>query len=81
MRKVVGTLKPMTELEHWEARATEFGLLLHERQAVLAAAGMLSGAVACCIDVLERPTETAVLAVFAEACRRANAPGEMPVRG
>lgn len=70
----------MTELEQWEARATEFGLLLHERQAVLAAAGMLSGAVAACVASLERPTETAVLAVFAEACRRANAPGEVPIR-
>lgn len=81
MRKVVGTLKPMNELEQWEARATEFGLLSHERQAVLAAAGMLSGAVAGCIDVLERPTEGAVLAVFAEACRRAQLPGETPIRG
>lgn len=80
MRKVVGKLPRMTELEHWEARATEFGLLLHERQAVLAVAGMLSGAVAACVTSLERPTETAVLAVFAEACRRANAPGEIPIR-
>ena len=69
-----------TELEVWEQRAPDYGLLLHERQAVQATAGMLSGAVAACIDMLERPTEAAVLAVFNEACRRADAPGEMPIR-
>lgn len=69
----------MTELEQWEKRAPDFGLVLHERQAARAAVGMLAGAVAGCIDVLERPTEGAVLAVFAEACRRANAPGEVPI--
>jgi len=71
----------MTELKQWEKRAAKCGLLLHERQAMLATAGMLAGAVAACIDVLERPSEAAVLAVFAEACRRADAPGEMPIRG
>jgi len=70
----------MTELEQWEKRAPDFGLLLHERQAVLAAAGMLSGALAACVNVLERPTEAAVLAVFVEACRRAAAPAEIPIR-
>ncbi|HYG44029.1 MAG TPA: hypothetical protein VEA17_14000 [Bordetella sp.] len=70
-----------TDLEVWEQRAPDYGLLLHERQAMLATAGMLSGAVAACIDVLERPTEAAVLAVFAEACRRSEAPGEVGIRG
>jgi len=69
------------DLEVWEQRAAEFGLLLHERQAVQAAAGLLSGAVAACVAALERPTETAVLAVYAEACRRAQLPGETPIRG
>jgi len=69
-----------TDLEHWARRAPDYGLLEHERQALLAAAGMLSGAVAACVDILERPTEAAVLTVFAEACRRAQAPGETPIR-
>lgn len=69
-----------SDLDVWEQQAAECGLLLHERQAVRAAAGLLSGAVAACMDALERPTETAVLAVFAEACRRANAPGEVPIK-
>lgn len=68
------------DLDVWEQQAAEYGLLLHERQAVRATAGMLSGAVAACVTSLERPTETAVLAVFAEACRRANAPGEVSIR-
>lgn len=58
----------------------DYCLLPHERQAILAAAGMLAGGVAACIDVLERPTETAILAVFAEACRRSSTPGEIPIR-
>lgn len=69
-----------TELDLWARRAPDYGLLLHERQAVLAAAGMLSGALAACVDVLERPTEAAVLAVFDEACRRAATPSETPIR-
>ncbi|WP_407851122.1 hypothetical protein [Bordetella petrii] len=69
-----------TELDLWARRAPDYGLLVHERQAVLAAAGMMSGALAACVDVLERPTEAAVLAVFDEACRRAQAPGEASVR-
>jgi len=77
---MLGTLPAMTELEQWETRAPDYGLLLHERQAVRAAVGMLSGVVAGCIDVLERPTEHAVLTVFTEACRRADAPGEVPIR-
>jgi len=69
-----------TELEQWEKRAAGFGLLLHERQAMRAAAGMLNGAIATCVDALERPTETAVLTVFLEACRRAESPSETPIR-
>jgi len=69
-----------SDLDVWAKRAPDFGLLLHERQAVRAAVGMLSGAVAGCIDVLERPTEHAVLTVFTEACRRAHMPGETPIR-
>ncbi|MBV7482539.1 hypothetical protein [Bordetella sp. BOR01] len=70
----------MTELEQWEKRAPDYGLVLHERQALLATAGMLTGAVAACVHALERPTEHAVLTVFTEACRRADGPGEAPVR-
>jgi len=69
-----------TELDLWARRATDYGLLMHERQAVLAAAGMLSGALAACVDMLERPTEAAVLAVFDEVCRRAAGPAEAPIR-
>jgi len=70
----------MTELEQWEKRAPDYGLLVHERQAMLATAGMLSGAVAACVNAVERPAKAAVLAVFAEACRRAQAPSETPIR-
>jgi len=52
-----------SDLDVWEQQAAEGGLLLHERQAVRVAAGLLSGAVAACVAALERPTETAVLAV------------------
>jgi len=70
-----------TELDQWRRRASGYGLLQHERQALEASAGMLSGALAACVDILERPSEAAVLAIFAEACRRAAIPSEVPLKG
>jgi|GEM_PF-3003014 hypothetical protein len=75
-----GTTMEGTHMDAWIRRAAEYGLLEHEWRAAQAVAGMLAGAVAIATDSLERPSETAVLAVFHEMCTRADAPSEVPLR-
>lgn len=67
-------------LTEWHRDAQGWGLLPHERDAATAVAGLMAGALAVAVDVLERPSEAAVLAAFHQICMRADAPSEVDVR-
>lgn len=58
-------------LDHWMKIAAQYGVAGHEAEATHAVAGLLAGAMAVCMDVLGRPNDKILLAVFTEVCLRA----------
>ncbi|MFC3336924.1 hypothetical protein [Paracandidimonas soli] len=67
-------------LERWLQDADTWGAEAEEKAAMITTARLLRGAMAVSIDALERPSETAVLAVFREVCLRSDAPLDEPIR-
>jgi len=69
-----------THFSQWARRQLENGLMPEEVVVVRNVRALLAGALASAADVLERPSEAAVLEVFRQICARAGAPIETPIR-